>query len=308
MKLPLTEEDLPLTATAAEDTQKIPLECPVPAPGHSKLCVLSYGKTDRGRVRTTNEDHFLIAQLTRALQVQQSSLPQPEVHYSLPRGHLFLVADGVGGNAAGEKASALTVSTLENFVVDALHWCIRLRTADEDVLLRDFQKALREADERLFNLAHRRPELRGMGTTTTMAYTLEDQLFVAHVGDSRCYLLRDGLLYRLTRDHTLVAEMVRRGLLKQEEVAQNAYRHVITNVVGGTDPGVDVEVHKLPLEAGDQLMLCTDGLTEMVSDQEILSILARSEAPAQACEQLVNRANEVGGRDNVTVIVARFEG
>jgi protein phosphatase len=306
MKLPLTEVDLPVTA--ADETYKTPQDGPVCAPGPSQLSVQSYGKTHPGRARTTNEDHFLIAQLTRALQVQQSSLPQPEVYYSLPRGHLFLVADGVGGNAGGEKASALAVNTIENFVVDALHWCIRLRSPDEDVLLRDFQQVLREADERLFQLAHRRPELRGMGTTLTLAYALEDQLFIAHVGDSRCYLLRGGLLYRLTRDHTLVAEMVRRGLLKPEQVAQNAYRHVIINVVGGSDPGVEVELHKLPLQSGDRLLLCSDGLTEMVSDEDILSILARGEAPAQACEQLVNQANEEGGRDNVTVIVARFDG
>jgi protein phosphatase len=130
---------------------------------------------------------------------------------------------------------------------------------------------------------------------------------VAHVGDSRCYLLRRGLLYRLTHDHTLVAEMVRRGVIDAQEAAHCGYRHVITNVVGGSDPGVRVEVHKLPLEAGDTLLLCSDGLTEMVPDPEVLAVLQAEADPARACARLVSCANEHGGKDNVTVVVARFE-
>ena len=124
-----------------------------------------------------------------------------------------------------------------------------------------------------------------MATTMTLGYFFHRELFVAHVGDSRCYLLRNGLLYRLTRDHTFVAEMVRRGVLKPEEAANHAYRHVVTNVVGGDDSGVQVEMHKLALEGGDCLLLCSDGLTEMVSDEEILQILMSTPDTAAACDR-----------------------
>jgi protein phosphatase len=299
MKQPLTGSDLP----AADST----LGGTCSPSGRRLLTVRSHGMTDPGRKRTTNEDQFLIAVLSKALQVQQTSLPRDEVQYSVPQGHLFLVADGVGGNAAGERASALAVNAIENFVLDTLNWCLQLRSNATDALLTEFRHALEQADDQLIHESRRRPELHGMGTTLTLAYCLGDALFVAHVGDSRCYLLRRGLLYRLTRDHTLVAEMVRRGLLRPEEAEHHGYRHIITNVVGGAGPGVEVEVHKLPLEAGDTLLLCSDGLTEMVSDQEVLSVLQAEADPARACERLVARANEEGGKDNVTVVVARFE-
>jgi protein phosphatase len=273
------------------------------------LTVRSYGRTDKGRTRTSNEDQFLIAVLTKALQVLQTSLRQEDVQYGGTQGYLFLVADGVGGSAAGEQASALAVDTIEHFVLDTLNWCLRLRGQNDGPgLLGEFRKALQQADERLFREADRHPELRGMGTTLTLAYARDWDLFVAHAGDSRCYLLRSGLLYRLTRDHTLVAEMVRRGLLKPEEAAQHGFRHVITNVVGGSDPGVQAEVHKLPLEPGDRLLLCSDGLTEMVSDEEILAVLQSHGDPAAAGGRLIDRANEQGGKDNITVVVADFEG
>ena len=218
------------------------------------------------------------------------------------------MADGVGGNAAGEKASEMAVNSIEKFVVDTLKWCSHLRaTAQGDPILVEFQIALSEANDKVISEADRNPAWHGMATTMTLGYFFQRELFVAHVGDSRCYLLRNGLLYRLTRDHTLVAEMVRRGVLKPEEAVNHAYRHVVTNVVGGDDPGVQVEMHKLALEGGDCLLLCSDGLTEMVSDEEILQILMSTPDTAAACDMLVKRANEKGGKDNVTVAVARFE-
>src|SRR5262249_37975877 len=253
-----------------------------------------------------NEDHFLIAELAKALQIRHSSLDQGGVQYSGPQGHLFLVADGVGGSAAGERASALAVNTVENYVLDTLNWCDTLTDDADDQVLNKFREALCLADEKLCREATKQPELHGMGTTMTMAYRFDHELFVAHVGDSRGYLLRKGLLYRLTRDHTMVEEMVRLGLLKPAEAEGDGFRHGITNVVGGNSPGVNVEVHKVALEAGDRLLLCSDGLTEMVPDEEIVDVLA-DEEPQKACERLVNRANENGGRDNVTVVVAHFE-
>jgi serine/threonine protein phosphatase PrpC len=282
-----------------------------PAPRACRVTnIHSAGRTDPGRVRQTNQDNFVVCVLRKALQVLHGSLVQEEVYFSSPLGYFFLVADGVGGHSGGEQASALTVNALENFVLDTLNWCGELHTdepGETDALLAEFQQALSQADSRLFREVRRHPELTGMGTTTTLGYLTEGQLYVAHVGDSRCYLLRRGMLYRITSDHTLVAEMVNQGLLKPEEVAQHAFRHVITNVVGGSDEGVRVEVHKLPLEPKDRLLFCSDGLTEMVGDEEIGEVLAAEADPDKACKRLVNRANEQGGKDNITVVIAHCE-
>jgi len=271
------------------------------------LSVRSFGLTHPGKVRETNEDQFLIAVLLKALQVERTSLPQPQFQHSSDRSYLFVVADGMGGHAGGEKASALAVDSVETFILETFKWFFQFKGREEDKLLNEFQSALGQANARVLSEAAAHPELHGMGTTLTLAYCLGDQLFVAHVGDSRCYLLRRGLLYRLTHDHTLVAEMVQRGLIDAKEAAHHGYRHIITNVVGGSDPGVRVEGHKLPLESGDTLLLCSDGLTEMVPDPEVLSVLQAESDPARACARLVSRANEQGGKDNVTVVVARFE-
>src|SRR5262249_31139026 len=141
----------------------------------------------------------------------------------------------------------------------------------------------------------------------TLAYVLNDVLFVAHVGDSRGYLLRGGVLYRLTHDHTLVEAMVRRGMLSPEEAATHHWRHVVTNIVGGDSPEVHIDLHKVQLDAADRLLLCSDGLTGMVAEEAIASVLRAEAHPETACSKLVTLANEAGGKDNITVIVAHFD-
>jgi protein phosphatase len=213
----------------------------------------------------------------------------------------------MGGHAGGEKASALAIDSVEAFALDTLRWFAHFKGKEEDQLLADFQSALGQANARLLAEAAVRPELHGMGTTLTLAYRLNDMLFVAHVGDTRCYLFRNRLLYRLTRDHTLVEEMVRRGALKPEEAAHHQWRHVVTNAVGADSAEVKVEVHKVHLEADDAVLLCSDGLTNMVSDEDIARTLQAETDPEGACKQLVAQANGQGGKDNITVVVARFE-
>jgi protein phosphatase len=280
----------------------------VAEPVARKLTVRSYGMTDRGRVRPANEDSFLIAELAKAMRVNQSSLAQAETHYGTDCCQLFLVADGMGGHQAGEQASSLAVLSIERFALDTLKWFFHLEGPEEQNVLSEFQAAMRQADKTLFEEASRKPEWQGMGTTLTMAYRLADELFVVHVGDSRCYLYRDGRLTRLTRDHTLTDELVRRGAIGPEEAAHHPYRHIITNCVGGTEQGVEVEARKLDLAPGDFILLCSDGLTEMVKDDAIAAVLREEADPRRACERLVARANETGGKDNITVIVARFDG
>jgi protein phosphatase len=271
------------------------------------LTVRSYGLSDRGQVRESNEDSFLIAELARALWVRQTNLTQPDVQYGSGRGHVFLVADGVGGNQAGEVASALSVATVEGFVLHVLRRFSNLRATDEQTVLRDLQAALRQADSRLCEEAAHHPEYHGMGTTLTLAFVSGRVLFVFHAGDCRCYLLRGSTLRQLTADHTMAAEMARRGMIGAEDVPHHPYRHVVTNVLGGNETGVQVDVQRDDLAEGDILLLCSDGLTDMLDDQHIKAILKAETNPQAACERLVVEANAAGGKDNVTAIVARFE-
>ncbi len=270
------------------------------------LAVRSFGLTDVGKVRDRNEDQFLVATLLKSLQVEQTSLPQAKVQHSSDRSYLFVVADGMGGHAGGEQASALALDSVETFILGTFQWFAKFKGSEQDQVLADFQNALGQANARVLVEAAERPELHGMGTTLTLAYCLNDVLFVAHVGDSRCYLRRHGVLYRLTRDHTLVEDMVRRGELPADQAAQHRWRHVITNVVGGSAADLTVEVHRLHLEGGDRVLLCSDGLTEMLSADDVSHVLQTEAEPEQACRRLVTRANEAGGRDNITTIVVDF--
>jgi PPM family protein phosphatase len=290
--------------TAPETVRAAP---PAPPETGRPFAVRGFGLTDTGRVRPSNEDRFVVVEMARTMYVHQTNVPQAQAQYGSHTGHLFLVADGVGGNRAGEVASALGVVTVEGFVLNTLKRFFSVGVPEEHGVLKEFQSALLQADARIFEEASRHPELLGMGTTLTMAFAVNRSLLVAHAGDSRCYLLSGGELRQLTQDHTLVAEMVRQGALSPAEASRHPYRHVITNVLGGTEPGVLVEMHKLDLEAGDVVLLCSDGLTEMLPDDRIAAVLQEEKEPRPACERLVAEANDRGGEDNVTVIVARFE-
>jgi serine/threonine protein phosphatase PrpC len=275
--------------------------------GRPPLAVRSFGLTDRGKVRERNEDQFLITTLLKALQVDQTSLAQPKVQHSSDRSYLFVVADGMGGHAGGDKASALAIESVQDFVLETFKWFFQFKGREEDKLLAEFQEALGQANARVLDEAAKHPELHGMGTTLTLAYGLNDDLFVAHVGDSRCYLFRHGALHKLTSDHTLAEELVRRGAIQPKDAVHHHWRHVITNVVGRDSAEVQVEVHKVRLQAEDKVLLCSDGLTEMVNEQEIARVLDSQDDPEGACTELAARANEAGGKDNITVIVAAYE-
>jgi len=281
------------------DTRDFPAVAP-------PLYVRTFGLTDPGEARETNEDQFLIAQLVKALQVEQTSFPQPKVQHSSDRCRLFVVADGMSGHAGGAKASALAIDSVETFMLETFKWFFELKGNEEDKVLAEFHNALAHANARVLAEAAQHPKLRKMGTTLTLAYSLNDELFVAHVGDSRCYLFRNRVLYRLTSDHTLVQDLIRLGGLQPEDAARHHWRHVITNAVGCGSPEVKVEVHKVHLESGDKVLLCSDGLTTMLSEQEIARVLEKGVDPADSCRQLVARANEEGGKDNITVVLAHF--
>lgn len=286
------------SATGA-DTQV--MESPV-----VNLAIRVCGRTDAGRVRPSNEDHFLVADLSRTLRVQQTSLPEAASQHSHSRGHVMLVADGMGGRAGGAVASALTVESVEAFVVELLRRFSNLHTDDEHGVVTDLRDAVQQADARIFEEAELHPEFAGMGTTLTLAFVSGRRLFMVHAGDSRGYLFRGGHLQQLTEDHTVVAKLVSSGVISPRDASHHPYRHVLTNVLGGDQAGVRVDVQRVFLEPGDVLLLCTDGLSNMLDDGRIAAVLTAAGEPAAACERLVADANAAGGRDNITAVVARF--
>ena len=263
--------------------------------------------THQGKVRSNNEDHFLVARLAKSMQICQTSLNKSgETRFSDEDGYLMIVADGMGGAAAGERASALAVESVETYALNTLKWFLHLNKADESVLVSELRQALELADQAVVDEAESNSRFYGMGTTLTMAYSVGRDLYIVHAGDSRAYLYREGKLEQITSDHTLVQLLVNGGVLSPEDAKTHARRNIVTNVIGGPSAGVHAEIHKLRLDDGDMIVLCSDGLTEPVSDREIASLLDRSSDPQVAAGRLVDRALENGGPDNVTAIVARY--
>ncbi len=264
------------------------------------------GRTHPGRVRSNNEDNFLVARLAKSLRVLASSLDDPDALISTEEGHLLVVADGMGGAAAGERASALAVRTVEAFTLDALKWFLHLEGSEERELHAELRRALQRADRNVFKEALDDSKLEGMGTTLTMAYSFATDLYLVHAGDSRAYLLRDGKMEQLTHDHTLVQLLVDGGTLSPEDARHHRRRNVVTNVIGGPRPGVHAEVRKVTLRDGDVVLLCTDGLTEPVRDPEIANVLREATDSESTCQRLIDLALARGAPDNVTVVVARY--
>jgi serine/threonine protein phosphatase PrpC len=227
-------------------------------------------KTDTGRQRRDNEDS------------------------AFARAPLFVVADGMGGAQAGEVASQIAVEAFETALPEQGSPEERLADRAQD------------ANRRIYEISRTEDERAGMGTTLTAVYVDESGLAVAHVGDSRAYLFRDGELARLTQDHTLVEELVRRGKLTEEQAAEHPQRSIITRALG-VDAEVDVDTRTFPVRSGDVILLCSDGLTSMITEQRIAEILGQESDLDRGAERLIAAANEAGGRDNITVILFRLE-
>jgi len=277
---------------------------PRPATTPVKVWLEFAGHTHVGKVRPNNEDQFLIARLSKSLVLLATSLPAgQQAAISDPEGYLLLVADGMGGYAGGERASAFIVNEAIQYLMKSSKWFFQLDDPDDDVRLRLLREGLERADRQLIDAAKRDPTLTGMGTTMTAVSLIGPDAFLVHVGDSRAYLLRQGRLQQLTKDHTRAQELVEQGLLHPDDARTHRLRHRLTNVLGGM-PGVEGEILKFRLADGDRLLLCTDGLTEMVRDDRIAELLAQSPDAEDACRVLVEAALNAGGRDNITVVVA----
>jgi protein phosphatase len=272
------------------------------------------GHSDTGRTRTQNQDSFLVANLADPadgvppLRLGQGTSAQAgpsQGNVTLgPRGLLLLVADGMGGAAAGAVASALGARTIHGTLSE--RW-----SADRDLTPARFASRLAEAVQAANAVLHERaqdqPELEGMGTTATVVGVLEEYLYVAQVGDSRAYLFRDGQLTQITRDQSMVQNLVDAGQLTPEEAEASDSRNVILQAVG-VAPTVDVDLTYQPLRKNDLLLLCSDGLSGVVHRDTLESVLQTTPDLAEACRVLVELANEGGGPDNITTVLARFGG
>jgi protein phosphatase len=248
----------------------------------------AYGLSDRGLVRENNEDYFCI---------------EDELN-------LLIVCDGVGGGEAGEKASKIAAETIREYTAkllrgDNLPFITKYNTKLSE-LGNKFANIIQFANKVVYEAAKEFSLQPGQIATTVVATLIKDYYFIiAHVGDTRGYLIRNGQIMQLTTDHTFVMEQVKQGIITLEEAKVSAYKNVLTRALGAA-PDVEVDIDELCLKNDDYLLLCTDGLTNMVSEEDILKVVNTCRVPSIICEELVNEANKAGGKDNITVVVAQI--
>lgn len=247
--------------------------------------IVSFGITDTGKVRTNNEDAMLLEE---------------------GQG-LFVVADGMGGHNCGEVASSMAIGILRDTVCRPEQKVAIVGGVDHRLSIQAniMASAIRLANRVIFEAAASDPKWQGMGTTVASVLISEDKAVIAHVGDSRVYLLRNGEMSQLTEDHSLVAEQLRKGAITAEEAALSIHKNIITRALGH-EPEVLVDISELEVRDGDFLLLCSDGLSGMLSDQEIAALIQAHSHPEPACRDLVSQANAAGGRDNITAIVVEL--
>jgi len=283
---------------------------PGPAPDQSPTTAVRIevaGLSDKGKVREENQDHFLIVRAGRYAETVMTSLPAGSIPgRSEDQGTLMMVADGMGGQAAGEVASRTVLVTMTHLIINHPEWALRVNEKSAADIQDRVVARYQALDGALADAMQADPSLKGMGTTLTVAYSLGRDVFIAHAGDSRAYLWHQGAVRQLTRDHTYVQRLVDAGMLSSEAAAGHQLRHALTNVLGGGKRSVDVELQQLQIGAGDRLLLCSDGLTGTMKDEEIAVHLGASGSASDACRRLVDLALERGAPDNVTVIVARY--
>jgi PPM family protein phosphatase len=278
-----------------------------PEPFSSRVRVDFGAVSDVGKVRTNNEDHFRISRTSRTMRTLLSNLPPGQVpDYFEDVAYGMVVADGMGGEAAGEVASMMAITIGVNLRLNDVKWNLKMNEKEASDLMDRASRIIHQINEALAERARSDPALRRMGTTLTAMYSVGDELFVFHVGDSRAYLCRGGRLRQLTCDHTMAQALADAGKITAEEVASHRMRHFLTNVVGSPSGQLHVEMLQVHLLDGDRILLCTDGLTEMVREDEILEVLRGNEGSDHACRVLVDLALQHGGSDNVTVLIARY--
>lgn len=261
-----------------------------------------FGRTDVGRTREHNEDSFLVADLSRKLASLQPDVREHDVG---PRGTLFIVADGMGGAAAGEIASDMAVDTIYNHMI--AQWAGDDEENTEQRFAYRLKEAVEIANQQIHQYARDHSENRGMGTTTTACGVYGPALYLTQIGDSRGYLIRGGVIHQITKDQSLMQRLVDAGELTEEEAAVSERRNIILQALG-PDPNVKVDLTRQELRHGDILVMCSDGLSGPVKNDDMQRIVTEAPDLVSACKGLIDLANERGGPDNITCIVARFTG
>jgi protein phosphatase len=264
-------------------------------------------RSHQGAVRATNEDHYLVIELGRQQETLATSLPEAELPKRFEeRGFAMLVADGFGSGGAGSVASRAALSTIAHLSLQHGKWNLRIDPSIASEILRRAVWLHSQADVAVTNLRNSALALGDMATALTAAYSVGDHLFLAHVGHSRAYLLRDGSLRQLTRDQTAARYTAATGRPVAVERRGQDLDHILTDAIGSSGGEPVVQIDHLRLADGDALLLCTNGLSDMLDDERIAETLCMRRQSAEQCRLLVDAANQAGGRDNITAIVAQY--
>ena len=284
-----------------------PTETPVAAdPGRRPLDseVDVYGLTHPGKVRPNNEDHFLICALQKRMQVYHTSLPDTTGLGGNERiAMLGMVADGVGGAAAGEEASRMALEGVTRYVSEALRCYYQTDPTVDDELVHTLEEAALKVHNELAVATREHTELRGMATTLTLWLGVWPNAYVLQVGDSRCYTLKDGQLTQLSRDQTMAEDLVEQGVFTRADAQHTKWAHVLSSAIGG--PQAAPVVRRFQQGWGQVGLMCSDGLTRHVSDERIREILMATKTAREGCEALLQEALDAGGQDNITIIIGR---
>jgi protein phosphatase len=277
-------------------------------PASTSLHVRFGAVSHPGKVRPKNEDHFLVSQFSRKQKILTTNVPDDQIPEHIgDDAYSMIVADGMGGMAAGDVASRMAITTGLKLFHKSPKWGFKINRKEARELFERVNAYLGEIDMAITRTSEGDRSLFGMGTTLTAAYSIGVDLFIIHVGDSRAYLFRKGVLCQLTRDHTVAQAMADAGYISPEEVRHHNKRNVLTNFLGGHHGKIKADVRWLRLADQDRLLVCSDGLTDMVDDATIGRILGARDKPTDAAQSLVDEALKRGGKDNVTVLVARYE-
>jgi PPM family protein phosphatase len=262
----------------------------------------------QGLVRESNQDSYLVMKFGRSLENLMTNLDDGLIEQSsFMTGYGLLVADGMGGMAGGDVASRLALSKLIELILDTSDWTLALRSQrDVTTVLERMTERFLQIDNILRKEADNDQALQGMGTTLTVAGALGSDLIIGHVGDSRAYLLHADKLTQLTTDHTLAQALIDAGVANPDDPASRSMRHVLTAAIGSLGNHAVPQVQRIYLHGGDKLLLCSDGLTEMVEDPTIAQVLREAKSSQSACQDLLDLSLAGGGTDNVTVVLAHF--
>jgi PPM family protein phosphatase len=266
---------------------------------HSNYMIHACACSDTGRVRKGNEDSFCVLDLTKGTGIEHTGALS---FTSGSRGCLFAVADGMGGAAAGELASRLCLEALCDEILSLLP---AVRDMNPEVIEQIMIESVGAANRRVLEAGNSRPDYEGMGTTLTAAFEHRGSLVIGQIGDSRAYMIREDGIRQLTRDQSMVAQMVRDGELTQEVARHRPERNILLQALGVRET-VELALKNVPVYPEDILLLCSDGLHTQISASEIYNIVVGSQRPRLACQELVDLANKRGGPDNITALLIQF--